>query len=314
MGARNRESPPLKSKPAVSSTPTGKYVNVGLPWGPKPRLILAHLNAEALRLGSPEIAIETASRASSNASEASTAGAKYECSRTAHTSLQRADPARHASRRARHPDQTHVVTGFELWLPKDERQRVLWPSIVHLSKSISKVFKGTPYPSTKPISAAWRTPLWASTFTPGWRSACTASTPGSPPLSLGRPSRSSLAPTIGRCAILSAFFRRTLAQVQSRYQTARIELDDKGMTARNSPPPVGKRLILISKPSSKKPVIDQQFPAINHGHLVAALQAVSRSKSIKKSKLIHGHLVALPRSLGRADPKIKRGQLRPTNL
>jgi Plasmid encoded RepA protein len=28
---------------------------------------------------------------------------------------------------------THVVTGFELWLPKDERQRVLWPSIVHLS-------------------------------------------------------------------------------------------------------------------------------------------------------------------------------------
>ncbi|HKV54713.1 MAG TPA: hypothetical protein VJN94_08715 [Candidatus Binataceae bacterium] len=37
---------------------TNKYVNVGLPWGPKPRLILAHLNAEALRLDSPEIAIE----------------------------------------------------------------------------------------------------------------------------------------------------------------------------------------------------------------------------------------------------------------
>jgi hypothetical protein len=33
-------------------------VNVGLPWGTKPRLILAHLNAEALRQGSPEIEVE----------------------------------------------------------------------------------------------------------------------------------------------------------------------------------------------------------------------------------------------------------------
>ena len=28
---------------------------------------------------------------------------------------------------------THVVTGFELWLQKDERQRVLWPSTIRLS-------------------------------------------------------------------------------------------------------------------------------------------------------------------------------------
>src|SRR5690349_9916598 len=37
---------------------TGTAIDVGLPWGPKPRLILAHLNAEALRLDSPEIVIE----------------------------------------------------------------------------------------------------------------------------------------------------------------------------------------------------------------------------------------------------------------
>src|SRR6202047_4847220 len=37
---------------------TGEHVNVGLPWGAKPRLILAHLNAEALRRGSPDIEIE----------------------------------------------------------------------------------------------------------------------------------------------------------------------------------------------------------------------------------------------------------------
>ena len=30
-------------------------------------------------------------------------------------------------------------------------------------------------------------------------------------------------------------FRKALAQVQGRYQSARLELDNKGMTARNSP-------------------------------------------------------------------------------
>lgn len=34
------------------------FVDVGLPFGPKPRLILAYLNAEALRRGSPVIEVE----------------------------------------------------------------------------------------------------------------------------------------------------------------------------------------------------------------------------------------------------------------
>jgi hypothetical protein len=37
----------------------GAFVDVGLPYGPKPRLILAHLNAEALRTGSHVIEVET---------------------------------------------------------------------------------------------------------------------------------------------------------------------------------------------------------------------------------------------------------------
>ena len=52
-------------------------------------------------------------------------------------------------------------------------------------------------------------------------------------------------------------FRHTLAQVQRRYQTARIELDGKGMTARNSPPPVDKRFMLISNPIIKNPMINR---------------------------------------------------------
>ena len=35
-----------------------EFVDVGLPFGPKPRLIMVHLNAEALRTGSPEIELD----------------------------------------------------------------------------------------------------------------------------------------------------------------------------------------------------------------------------------------------------------------
>ena len=37
---------------------TGKWVQLGLPFGPKPRLILAHLNAQAIKTGSPMIEVE----------------------------------------------------------------------------------------------------------------------------------------------------------------------------------------------------------------------------------------------------------------
>src|SRR5512144_483087 len=35
-----------------------EYIDIGLPYGAKPRLILAHLNREALRQGSPRIEVE----------------------------------------------------------------------------------------------------------------------------------------------------------------------------------------------------------------------------------------------------------------
>lgn len=41
------------------------------------------------------------------------------------------------------------------------------------------------------------------------------------------------------------FFRGTLGAVLTRYQDARVELDDRGLVARCSPPPVRGRYGLI---------------------------------------------------------------------
>ena len=56
---REQGSVALKVQAGEARNPeTGKWVKLGLPWGSKPRLILTHLNSEALRRGSPEIEVE----------------------------------------------------------------------------------------------------------------------------------------------------------------------------------------------------------------------------------------------------------------
>lgn len=81
---------------------------------------------------------------------------------------------------------THVITSFDLWLQKDERQRILWPSTVCLSKEYFESLQKHAVPLNESDLAA-------------------------------------LAHT-----------------------AMGIELDDTGMTARVSPPPVGKRMIVVS--------------------------------------------------------------------
>jgi hypothetical protein len=111
------------------------FVDVGLPFGPKPRLILAHLNAEALRAGSPVVEVEDSlsafvQRIGLCRDGRSVRAVKDQLTRLATAEIRLAltmpgKPARQV--------QSHIVKGFDLWLPKDERQRVLWPANVTLS-------------------------------------------------------------------------------------------------------------------------------------------------------------------------------------
>jgi hypothetical protein len=50
-----------------------------------------------------------------------------------------------------------------------------------------------------------------------------------------------------RMRAFRSVFGRTLDVVLTQYRGARVELDDCGMTLRNSPPPVKGRLLLIGE-------------------------------------------------------------------
>jgi hypothetical protein len=115
---------------------TRRFVDVGLPYGPKPRLVLYHLNAEALRTQSPYIELED----SLTAFVKRTLGLdpKGRNIRTVKDQLSRlsASDFRIGTVTAEGRAVTlkgSVIEGFEIWVTKDPKQRTLWPSSVQFS-------------------------------------------------------------------------------------------------------------------------------------------------------------------------------------
>ncbi|MBV8096562.1 MAG: hypothetical protein JO110_25635 [Acetobacteraceae bacterium] len=112
-----------------------EWIKLGLPWGAKPRLILSHLNAEALRQGSPLIEIEGSLRGFVRRLKLDTGGRNFRIIKDQLSRLSAASIWLGLSRDGHAVTiRSHIVGAFELWFPKDDRQRVLWPSTVRLSQ------------------------------------------------------------------------------------------------------------------------------------------------------------------------------------
>lgn len=113
------------------------FVDVGLPFGPKPRLALYHLNAEALRTQSPTIELDD----SLTAFVKRTLGLdpKGRNIRTVKDQLTRLSAADFRFGMVNSEGRAitlkgSVIEGFELWTARDPRQRVLWPTTVQFSQ------------------------------------------------------------------------------------------------------------------------------------------------------------------------------------
>lgn len=232
--------------PALNTT-----VAVGLPWGTKPRLVLAHLNAEALCQRSPVIEIENSLSAFVRRIRGFKHGReirafKDQLTRLANSTFRFVFPTEHG------PEQTNeqIIKSFMLWPEKDERQRVLWPNEIRFSIEYFMSLQKHAVPLREADLAAlahsamaldiysWlaqrlhRVEWRRTTFVP-WEAL-----------------RQQFGPDYGRMDNFKRVFVVALRQVLARYQAARIELDGRGMTLRNSPPPVARRLIQLPGPGA----------------------------------------------------------------
>lgn len=110
-------------------------VKLGLPFGPKPRLVLLYLNSQAIKQQSSEIVIEDSLHAFIKRIGLANTGRDI---RTVKEQLARLSASDITIGRAEENGSGttaygRIVSKINVWFPKDENQRVLWPNTIKLS-------------------------------------------------------------------------------------------------------------------------------------------------------------------------------------
>ena len=231
----------------VRNPETGDWEHLGLPSGTKARLVLAHLNAEALRQKSPLIEVEESLsafvrriRGFNNGREIT--AFKKQLSRLA--SAQISLSIIHNKRSIQ--TDSKIIHKFDLWLEKDDRQRVLWPSTIQLSKDYFDSLQNHAVPLNESDIAALSHSAMALDIY-AWLAQRLHRIPANQP---ARISWAALSAQFGygysRQRAFRVEFTEQLRAVKTRYFSADIDLDENGMIASCSPPPVAKRGNIIA--------------------------------------------------------------------
>jgi hypothetical protein len=227
----------------------GTFVDVGLPFGPKPRLILAYLNAEALRTASPVIEVEESLTAFVLRIGLCRDGRSI---RTVKDQLSRLSAAEirlavaYGETQARQVN-AHIVGEFDLWFPKNDRQRVLWPTTVTLDQRYfdSLIRHAVPL-DERAIAALSHSAMGLDIY--AWLAQRLHRVqPGKPQFVPWVALKAQFGWHYSRMRKFRDVFRQTLDTVLSQYRGTRLELDGRGITLHHSPPPVKGRFVLISK-------------------------------------------------------------------
>jgi len=227
------------------------FVELPLPFGPKARLILIHLNAEAIRTGNPVIEVEDSMTAfvkrllrnDPNGREIRTFKDQLSALSVATIRLAVTD-----GERAFQVD-TKVVTAFDLWFPKHANQRILWPSTVRLSRDYFDSLGRHAVPlDERAVAALAHSAMGLDIYT--WLAQrLHRVSEGKPQFLPWTALKEQYGQGYGRMDNFRRVFLKALKAVQTQYPAARIEADRKGLLLRNSPPPVSQRLTLVSSRS-----------------------------------------------------------------
>ncbi len=228
---------------------TQLFTQLPLPYGPKARLLLMHLNSEAVRRQSAVIPVEDSMTAFfRRLMGRSQDGRQIRMLKSQLSALAAATfrmGIMQGEDRALQVD-TKVVSAFDLWFPKDETQRVLWPSMLRLSLDYYDSLTRFAVPlDERAIAALAHSAMALDIYC--WLAQRLHRIP------FGKPQ------FITWVALYNQFgqgyreirkFRRDflplLGQVKAAYPAARLSDDRRGMNLETSAPPVAKRMVTVS--------------------------------------------------------------------
>jgi hypothetical protein len=226
---------------------TRQYVNTGLPWGTKARLLLAYINGEALRQRSPDIEVD----------------------RTLSAFVRRICGHRPSGRELRTFNQQlsnlaaaniritmfqgnesfgineHIVHAVHVWSEKANRMRPAWNSQLRLSHEYFTSLQEHAVPLNEIALAALSNNAMALDVYSWLAQRLHRIDPKRPAFISWVSLKDQFGQGYKRMNQFKRPFRKTLQMVLGQYQSALVELNEGGMIARHSPPPVAKRLIAV---------------------------------------------------------------------
>lgn len=229
-----------------------KMVRVPLPFGPKARLALYHLNTLAVLSQSRHVEVGDSLTAFVKRIGLAHHGRNV---RTVKEQLSRLSACRLTfgmlvNGRPR-TVKADIVRGFELWESNHEDQRVLWPSIVTFSQDYfdSLVQHAVPLNETA-VARLSHSAMGLDIYT--WLAQR---------LHRVKPERNQFIPwprlheqfgqNYARLRKFREVFKDTLKQVYVVYPEARFKVDHRGMFLAHSKPPVAKKRLLSLKPDAR---------------------------------------------------------------
>lgn len=228
-----------------------KFVKLGLPYGSRPRLITAYVNATAIKTASPKIGVGDSLTAfvkrlldyrRSTPDGREVKRFKEQLSRLSASNIRMAMAF---GDEAAYQVDTKIIDVMDLWLEKDERQRVLWPCTVELSPRYFESLTKHAVPlDERAIAALANSPLALDVYS--WLAQRLHR------IERGKVQRLSwqaLYEQFGQGYGQRRDFRRSflavLREVHLQYRDAKVAADQEGMELRYSPPPVLKRLLAL---------------------------------------------------------------------
>lgn len=228
---------------------TKEWFRLGLPWGAKPRLIMAYLNTHAIEQQSPDIEIDHTFRGFLTKIGYKAQGYDY---RTMKEQLGRLSASDLSIGVPTGPDSAHmfygrVVKHFDLWTQKDQDQRLFWPSTVSLSQDYFQtlVEHAVPLPLSA-IAALKDNPVRLDVYS--WLAQrLHRINPLKPDFIAWTALYEQFGHGYKRMRDFRREFVKHLKAVHDVYPAARLDADTGGLTLYRSPPPIAKTTYQLIK-------------------------------------------------------------------
>jgi hypothetical protein len=241
--ARQQGNAVLRIEAGAAIDPrSGEFVELGLPYGEKPRLVLIHLASEAVRNGSAVVDVEDSMTAFARSLGMETNGQQLKALKDQLARLASLTVRMGIVEEGRAVQvNTHIVTAFDLWFPKQPDQRVLWPSTVRLSDECFQTLGRHAVPlDHRAVAALAGSSMGLDVYV--WLAQRLHRVPpGKPQFIPWTAAYDQFGQGFARIGDFRRCFLQTLAHVKSAYPSARIAADERGLTLEHSRPPVGPR-------------------------------------------------------------------------